>query len=178
VYANIHFHLHSFITYYPFCSIFPLYDYILDCSDPDDGDCDSDIESLEQLGSAMSRISLYRTNFVVFAKIVNALNNACRTIQQVRREQINITQQPNIERGLDSVDVQSNPQPVHFDLFQDLTSELPNFDMGSFANFADISNSGGGNPHDLVRALEQDFLQRNWNESWWDMDGGVDMPES
>jgi hypothetical protein len=46
-----------------------------------------------------------------------------------------------------------------------------------FPSLPDFQMSGTGEvqPLDFVRALESGFMERNWHEGWWDMDGDINV---
>ncbi|KFX87316.1 hypothetical protein V490_08349 [Pseudogymnoascus sp. VKM F-3557] len=143
-----------FITFYPFCAVFSLYEHILACANPED--CEQDIQLLERVGATMAEASALRSDFVPFARTINALNKVSRTIQDERRK----------ERG-------------HGDDATGATAHtMPDFDMSAFASFSEFpSNFEDGNqPLGFIRALENDFTSRNWNEGWWDV--GADLPHT
>ncbi|KAL6155517.1 hypothetical protein ACJQWK_05167 [Exserohilum turcicum] len=159
-----------FITMYPFCVVFTLYEHILACGNPDD--CESDIQTLESIGVAMNEACAQRRDLVPFAKTVDALNRVSRTLQEERRK----VTVPNLmgEPGYNT-----NPSvelaPTSFDTIQNLVAtELPDFDMSAFSmpeyppdTDFDFQSLG------LFRALENDFVARNWQTDWWDLGGGV-----
>jgi hypothetical protein len=76
-----------------------------------------------------------------------------------------------------------NIQPPPTDLFaspttgpSSLNNTNPNSNNAAFYNFPSLQdfNPVGGElqqPLDFIRALENDFIGRNWHETWWDMDG-------
>ncbi|CAO2650629.1 Nn.00g019210.m01.CDS01 [Neocucurbitaria sp. VM-36] len=163
-----------FITFYPFCAVFSLYEYVLACTNPDD--CEDDIRSLENIGTAMAQACAVRQDFLPFAKTVNALNKVSRSLQDERRK----------DQSIDGINEMSEatqlpPHGVHlptatFDNFQDLVaSELPQFDATSFPSLPDFPMTLDGDFHPLgfVRALENDFQNRNWHDNWWDLSGGA-----
>ena len=57
----------------------------------------------------------------------------------------------------------------------------PTIDISApnFPYLADFGMNGVGEaqlePLDFVRALESGFMERNWHEGWWDMDGDGDV---
>jgi hypothetical protein len=142
----------SFISFYPFCAVFSLYEYILACSDPDD--CEEDVQVLERIGSAMAEISAERADFIPFEKTIDALNKVSRSIQDERRK---------------------------LQMSESITGEnaaMPEFDASAFASFPDFpfNFDDRAQPHGFVRALETDFMARNWSEGWWDVGAGLDVP--
>lgn len=115
-------------------------------------------------------------DFDSFAKTVNALNKASRTIQDVRREQTNSVSQDGQHRipSLDEVHPTFNPFTIG--TFQDLASAIPSFNTSVFSNGGDLAIDGAGGSYGFMRALEHDFVGRNWNEAWWDMEGALSLP--
>ena len=66
--------------------------------------------------------------------------------------------------------------PPSLDTFQNLmANELPDFDPSTFALFPDfpMNMDGEFQPQDFVRALESDFIERNWQNPQWDLGGGA-----
>jgi hypothetical protein len=41
------------------------------------------------------------------------------------------------------------------------------------AGFSEFTGDGYLEALDFVRSLESDFLERNWHEEWWNMNGGT-----
>jgi hypothetical protein len=142
---------HSFISFYPFCAVFSLYEHILACTNPDD--CEQDVQLLENLGAAMADASAVWSDFIPFARTINALNKVSRSFQDDRRR----VRAANPAAG-------------------EMISPMPDFDMSAFASFSDITFNFDETAHPLgfVRALENDFTARNWHEGWWDAAAGVD----
>lgn len=162
----------SFITFYPFCAAFSLYEHVLACSDPDD--CEDDIKSLENVGFAMAETSARRLNLSPFAKTITALNKVSRTLQDERRRVKGMN-----ELGLSRTQPVAglNLPPTTLDTFQNLVaSELPHFDPSAFTLGSDfpMNLEGEFRAQGFVRALENDFIGRNWQNSWWDLSGGVE----
>lgn len=170
-----------FITFYPFTAAFSLYEHVLACTEPDD--CEDDIKSLEDVGAAMSEACGRRQNLVPFSKTINALNKVSRTLQDERRRERRMKEQ---EGNNQHPSVGFNLPPNSFDAFQNLmASELPNFNSSVFSSFPDLNLSLDGDfqPQGFVRALENDFIGRNWRDDWWDLGGSAGsglnmMPES
>lgn len=165
----------SFITFYPFCAVFSLYEYVLACTNPED--CEDDIRSLEGLGKAMAQACELRQDFLPFVKTVNALNKVTRSLQDERRREKSTTGIGAMSEG-SQMPLQGDNLPIMatFDNFQNLVaSELPQFDATSFPSLPDFPMTLDGDFHPLgfVRALENDFQNRNWHDNWWDLSGGA-----
>lgn len=141
---------HSFITFYPFCAVFSLYEHILACANPND--CEQDIQLLESVGAGMAQASALRTDFVPFARTINALNKVTRTIQDERRKT------GHVDGSTGAI--------VH---------TMPELDATAFASFSEfpVNFEDSNEPFGFIRALENDFTSRNWNEGWWDV--GADL---
>lgn len=124
------------------------------------------MRALESVGDAMVKTCTVLSDFVPFAKMVNALNKVSRAIQDGRRNN-----RPDFLSGEVTPNVSNTQQQ-----FQNMASIMPNIDYSAFGSFADLpmNAEGGLDPLGLVRALENDFTGRNWHESWWDMEGGTD----
>ncbi|KAF2032544.1 hypothetical protein EK21DRAFT_98927 [Setomelanomma holmii] len=135
-----------FISFYPFCAVFTLYEHVLACSDPDD--CEEDVHILERIGAAMEETSAQRVDFLPFARTINALNKVSRSIQDER-------QRMQASGGIAGE-----------------INVMPEFDAAAFASFPDFpfNFDDPAQPHGFVRALESDFMARNWSEGWWDHD--------
>lgn len=146
----------SFISFYPFCAVFALYEHILACGNP--ADCAQDIAILDRIGTAMTQTSQLRADFLPFARTINALNKVCNTIQDERRKQA--------DKPTSSSSSSATPH-------NPFTAE--NLDVSAFPEFSGfpISFDESYQPFGLVRALENDVIMRNWNEAWWDM--GADL---
>ncbi|KAF2131498.1 hypothetical protein P153DRAFT_365077 [Dothidotthia symphoricarpi CBS 119687] len=152
-----------FISFYPFCAVFSLYEHILACTDPED--CEQDVQSLESIGDAMANICAVRLDFTPFAKTIMALNKVSRAIQDERRNQRTDVASTEI------VDHLANTQQQ----FQNLANYIPTFDSPAFGVFSDFPMNMEGDmaPLDFVRALENDLIGKNWHENRWDMEGGM-----
>ncbi|KAH8723455.1 hypothetical protein GQ44DRAFT_741061 [Phaeosphaeriaceae sp. PMI808] len=142
-----------FINFYPFCAVFSLYEYILGSTDPDD--CEQDVCLLERIGVAMAEASISMIDFKALAATINALNKVSRTIQDERRKA-------------------KAAGPVS----GDIANIIPDFNASVFAShpnfpfhFEDVPQ-----PLGFVRALESDFVARNWHEGWWDVGDGMEDP--
>jgi hypothetical protein len=136
-----------FISFYPFCAVFSLYEHILACASPED--CEQDVQLLERIGATMSEASTKRTDFSPFARTINALNQVTRTFQDERRRAKNNGDPNTVGQTADT---------------------MPEFDMSAFAPFPEFpfNFEDGTQPLGFVRALENDFTARNWHEGWWD----------
>ncbi|KNG51276.1 hypothetical protein TW65_01291 [Stemphylium lycopersici] len=69
-----------------------------------------------------------------------------------------------------------NMPPTSFDAIQNMVAtELPDFDM-STVSVPEYPADVGSDFQSLgfFRALENDFVARNWQNDWWDLSGGVD----
>jgi hypothetical protein len=144
--------LRSFISFYPFCAVFALYEYILACASPDD--CEQDVQLLENIGAAMADTSDEWSDFVPFARTINALNKVSRSFQEERRRAQNASSSAGE------------------------MATLPDFDISAFASFSDVAFTMDDTMHPLgfVRALETDFTGRNWHEGWWDAATSLEDP--
>jgi hypothetical protein len=142
--------LRSFISFYPFCAVFSLYEHILMCTDPEE--CEQDVQLLESIGAAMSEASDVRADLSPFARTINALNKVSASFQDERRRAKNA------------------------DTAVGITAEtMPEFDMSAFASFPDLpfNFEDGTQPLGFFRALENDLTARNWHEGWWDAGAGL-----
>lgn len=141
----------SFISFYPFCAAFSLYENILLCANPDD--CEQDILLLEGIGTAMSQASASQSALTPFARTINALNKVSRTFHEDRRR----------ARDADA----SVGQTAY---------NMPELDMSAFASLPDLPFNFEDNtqPLGFFRALENDLTTRNWQEGWWDVGAGLD----
>jgi hypothetical protein len=125
----------------------------------------------------MTQSCTERQDLAPFAKTINALNRVSRTLQDERRKG-----PATVESG-ESVVQGLNMPPTSFDTIQNLmASELPDIDMSAFSSMPDYATNMDGDFQSLgfFRALENDFVTRNWQTDWWDLGGGVDgqMPET
>ncbi|KAA8625322.1 Zn-clus domain containing protein [Pyrenophora tritici-repentis] len=178
-----------FITFYPFCVVFTLYEYILACPNPED--CESDIVGLENIGIAMTEACVTHKDLAPFAKTINALNRVSRTLQEERRKNIATPRATAAREGEEETQYHNNtahgrvdqqphqqqhPPHTSFDTIQNLVAnELPDFDMSAFASMPDFSMNVEGDfqSHGFFRALENDLVMKNWpTGDWWDLSGG------
>ena len=116
----------------------------------------------------MAQAPALRPEFSAFTKTINALNKLSRTIQDERRK---------VSRSTDALSDNSSDLPTTFDR-DALHNLMPDLDMSDafplFENLQYENGDGNGNPLRFVRALENDFIGRNWNEDWWVIgDGGI-----
>lgn len=98
----------------------------------------------------MEEASALRKDFVPLSRTINALNKVSRTVQDERRK---------------AAAVRSDPATS-----ETANIAAPEFDFSAFASFPEFPFSFDDNaqPLGFVRALENDFTGRNWNEGWWD----------
>ncbi|USP74175.1 uncharacterized protein yc1106_01449 [Curvularia clavata] len=160
-----------FISLYPFCVVFTLYEHILASYNPED--CEGDIQTLESIGVAVNKACAQRRDMIPFAKTIDALNRVSRTLQDERRKEMT----PSLTNRVGYTGTQGlNLMPTSFDTVQNLVAtELPDFDMSNFSvptylpdTESDFQSLG------LFRALENEFVARNWQGNWWDLSGSVD----
>ncbi|KAJ4352738.1 hypothetical protein N0V95_004010 [Ascochyta clinopodiicola] len=153
-----------FILFYPFCAVFTLYEYIVDCTNPDD--CEADVRLLEQVGDAMEHTSTtVRTDLKPFAKTIKALNEVSRVIQDCRRN----------KRAAAAQVLSADPSGTQRQTDSYHNMIIPTLNPSAFDTFPDFPMTMDGDPDPLgfVRAMENDFICRNWHEDWWDMSGGA-----
>jgi len=159
-----------FITLYPFCVVFTLYEHILACSKPED--CESDIQILENIGAAMAQSGTQRRDLVPFERTINALNRVSRSLQEERRKESMLIE------TREHVAQETDLPPTNFDTIQNLmASELPDIDMSNFSSMPDYTPNMDGDFQSVgfFRAIENDFVARNWQTDWWDLGGGADI---
>ncbi|KAF1993490.1 hypothetical protein P154DRAFT_582758 [Amniculicola lignicola CBS 123094] len=173
-----------FISFYPFCAVFSLYENILASSDPDT--CEEDVQSLERTGAAMKKACKVHPEYVPITNTILALNKVCRTTQDSRRHKdspsIDAIPNTSVQPLADLIQLPSPSQlqrpttsrglnpPASFALGDIPGSDLP------FSFPQDLSlDSGEFHPMGAMRALENEFIERNWHETWWDMNGDMDM---
>ncbi|KAK1917855.1 hypothetical protein P3342_000572 [Pyrenophora teres f. teres] len=146
-----------FMTFFPFCAIFTLYEHIIACLEPEE--CDSDIQALENIGLAMAKISTQRPGFEPFAKTIDALNRVSRILLDERR----LARTTDVVTQMDPNAIEGVDLPwVGFDAFQNLVAtELPDFDPSTFPSLPDYSMDVEGDfyPSGFFRALENDFMR-------------------
>jgi hypothetical protein len=132
------------------------------------------------MGVALTQSCTQREDLVPFAKTINALNRVSRTLQDERRKG------PATADTGDDVTQGMNLSQTNFDTIQNLmASELPDIDMSAFSSMPDYPTNMEGDFQSLgfFRALENDFVARNWQTDWWDLGGGAEgamsqMPET
>jgi hypothetical protein len=183
-----------FISFYPFCAVFTLYEHILASSSP--LDCESDLESLESMETLLEQACTVHADLAPFSNIIKALNKVSRAMQDSRcygptqsntqsttaRAELNAADASNVThlRQTDSQTQQPHiaspliSPTMHMDSFQTLLA--PMLDPNTSPNFAfPVTNPGilDFEPFGFMRMLESDFIGRNWHETWWAMDGEV-----
>lgn len=102
----------------------------------------------------MDKASASLSDFTPLARTINALNKVTRTIQDERRR---------ASAGRNYVPGET-------------TNVMPDFDLSALASFPDFpfNIDDATQPLGFVRALENDFMGRNWHEGWWDAGAGLD----
>lgn len=172
---------HSFILFYPFCAVFTLYEHIIACTDPDA--CEDDVRQLELVAAAMEHTSrTIRADLKPFATTIKALNRVSRTIQESRRGR-----RPGMAAEMQGGLLQQQQQQQQHaggvggsgsgvGVAAGEVPPIPDLDISAFDTFPDFPMTMDGDPDPLgfVRALESDFIARNWHEEWWDLGGGMD----
>jgi hypothetical protein len=154
-----------FMLFYPFCAVFTLYEHIMACTNPDD--CEADVRQLEHVGDAMENTSnTVRSDLKPFSNTIKALNKVSRTIQDGRRNKRPTTAH---DQSVDQTNAQQQQENV-------TNMPIPDLDLSAFDHFPDFPMTMDGDPDPLgfVRAMENDFIARNWHDNWWDMGGGMD----
>ncbi|KAF2681575.1 hypothetical protein K458DRAFT_76235 [Lentithecium fluviatile CBS 122367] len=171
----------QFVNFYPFCAVFSLYEHILACTNPDE--CEDDLRALETIGSVMIQTSFLQANFETMAKTINALNKVSRAYQEERRKNIALlasggvagAQYPfTLTRSERQQDRGFNLPPSTFGGFQNPVSPRVQFPTAGFPLLPEFSGEENIQPLSFVRALENDFIGRNWHEDWWDIGGDLD----
>lgn len=180
----------SFISFYPFCAVFSLYEHVVATTNPDD--CEDDLRALENIGSIMQQACSAHVDMIPLSNTVNALNKVVRSLQDSRRNKsspqglgdpMQIATVVNASLSVPGTQ-QSQQPPQGLDLPLSTADSLqsmlatPGFDLSgtSFPFLQDFpTNPAGGDvqPVEFIRALENDFIGRNWHETWWDMDGDI-----
>jgi hypothetical protein len=96
------------------------------------------------------------------AKTINALNKVSRTFQNQRMgvTSSNPPPQPDLVSSTSS----------HGDLPTPTSPELQ-FEAPQMAGISEFTGDGYLEALDFVRSLENDFLERNWHEDWWNING-------
>lgn len=115
----------------------------------------------------MIQASSARPQFATLERTINALNKVARAIQDERRQR-NASRTTSV--------TPTDADAATFGTFLDFASSIPNLDASALESFGDFSatemgpgGSGVFHPMGFVRAVETDFVGRNWNEHWWDM---------
>lgn len=130
------------------------------CTDPDE--CEADVRQLEHIGDAMEHASTtVHPDLKPFAKTIKALNKVSRTIQDGRRNKRPLSAEG---QPVNSSDTQQQTGNISTNI------TLSDFDPSAFDVFPDFPTTTDGDPDPLgfVRAMENDFIGRNWHENWWD----------
>jgi hypothetical protein len=181
-----------FISFYPFCAVFTLYEHIL--ASPNPTDCESDLVSLESMETLMEQACTVHADLAPFSNIIKALNKVSRAMQDSRcygptqpntqsttaHAETNVADASNVTH-LQQTDSQTQ-QPhtvsplisptMYMDSYQTLLAPMldshtsPNLAFPAFnPTILDFE------PFGFMRMLESDFIGRNWHETWWAMDG-------
>ncbi|KAI9375565.1 hypothetical protein BJX61DRAFT_118412 [Aspergillus egyptiacus] len=201
-----------FITFYPFCAFFTLYQTITTA--PSIEECESDILSLEAVVREMARLTSIRSDFVPITNVMDALNRVSRAIHGGHQKESGSAASPETEHqainqstGVNSPS-QHALQRAHTNFPPSSTQQqttndhksifgLP-FELGSDVGLPSLGNSttatlpddnephsnepeGNGSegfhdPVDFVRAIEEEFVWRNWHDNWWGIDGLGGIP--
>lgn len=172
----------QFITFFPFCAIFTLYEHILSCVDPEA--CEEDLQTLESIGAVMIEAAALCRDFALISKIVNALNKASRAVLEKNKERASHIARTD---STQSILRQRGHQSLHdpdLDNFASLATDTSQSFLDSMQQDLDISSlsfisdfprvNSDFQPQQFIRAVENDFTGRDWHESWWDMGGSVD----
>ena len=130
------------------------------------------MQTLESIGVVMNEAYVHRRDLVPFAKTIDALNRVSRTLQDERRKELARNQMNTVGY---TGNQRLNMMPTSFDTVQNLVAtELPDFDMSNFSIPAYFPDTRGDfQSLGLFRALENDFVARNWQANWWNLDGSV-----
>ena len=106
-----------------------------------------------------------RADLLPFTKTIQALNKVARTVQDSRTKMA----KAQSARG-------SGVAPQQPDAFGTAATLMPELDLSAFDTWPDFPMTMDGDPDPLgyVRALENDFIGRNWNGEWWDGSTSVD----
>ena len=172
----------SLLTFYPFCAFFILYYHILSCGNLDD--CKDDIRALEKIGVILEHAIQVQTEFIPISNAVNALNRISKIIQEHRPapkpSTIPHMSQPQTAAA---VPQQQQPQQQTFpvsgpshaqqgypqDVNLTIGTDIPQFNF--FGPSSDLPVSFGSEiqPMGYTRAIENQFVARNWHENWWNV---------
>lgn len=180
-----------FISFYPFCAVFCLYEHILASTQPEE--CDGDVRSLESIGMAMQRTCEAYPDLIPISRIINALNKVSRTTHDHQRqdaahstgaigEELNISCQPlstntitpappNQQQQYMQQQYGLNLPTTTLDQGQLLLSpvfHLPATDLSTVQDLP-INIENEVDPLDFIKALEIDIMGKNWHELWWDV---------
>ncbi|KAL1957006.1 hypothetical protein VTO42DRAFT_6495 [Malbranchea cinnamomea] len=164
----------NLLTFYPFCAFFVLYYHILSCSRPED--CAEDIRALEKVGLVLEYTKSIKSEFVPISNAVNALNRISKIIQENR---ITLSAgKAHSESSFPQATLPEQPEPGPISMHQQNNICELNLTIGADvpqSNFldptTDLSVIFGEEiqPMWYMRAIENEFVGRNWHESWWDI---------
>ncbi|KAF2008614.1 hypothetical protein BU24DRAFT_429207 [Aaosphaeria arxii CBS 175.79] len=197
-----------FISFYPFCAVFALYEHVF--TSAGSKECEADIQALERIGAVMERASNVHTDFVSLSRIFNSLNRISKiTLDDQRRNagatsenypaaapgaQSQISRDPisDMETGT-TTDPQSAQQEPIMPPLQGVGALQPRMQGSYLSHFPGDGSGGldiqmhgtmpsfedGFEPLSLVRALESDIMEKNWHDEWWEVDNvPCDTPEN
>jgi hypothetical protein len=120
----------------------------------------------------MAQSGTQRRDLVPFERTINALNRVSRSLQEERRKESMLIE------TREHVAQETDLPPTNFDTIQNLmASELPDIDMSNFSSMPDYTPNMDGDFQSVgfFRAIENDFVARNWQTDWWDLGGGADI---
>lgn len=174
--------LRSLTRFNPFCAFFSLYYHILAC--PNSDDCAEDIRLLQKLDCIFEQAASVKAAFIPISTAVNALNQVSRTIQenqmacgaeaggppetasspQTIPSQGQSLQVPVPQNGPHGSSAATGTQAPQFH-FPPSTQEFYSFETQLPQDFSLNRKEGMG----YTRAVENEFVERNWHESWWNI---------
>ena len=117
----------------------------------------------------LQQASTLHKDLTPFANVVKALNRVCKVILDRRRDEPQAPEGPD-GHGSPSATFALPPQQSNFSFS---TMDIDAFQSLAGLDFPDFGINEDLQPLDVVRALESDFIGRNWHETWWDMGEGM-----
>ena len=172
------------IAFYPFRACFSLYYHILLSNDPNE--YAEDVGRLEKIGAVTMTAAQTRYEWIPIAKAIMSLNQVARHIQQTqtRGSKTQWTDTWPINQPSITASSVSRPETIgsavdalpvdlqHPDFAQWLP-DLGDIPISTAEDFQHAAAQPDFRPIEYMQAIEDQFAEKNWNYSWWDVNGAV-----
>lgn len=172
------------IAFYPFRACFSLYYHILLSNDPQE--YSEDVERLEKIGTVTTAAAQMRFEWIPIAKAIQSLNKVARHIQQTQASSSKtqwadswpIHQPPAIASNANHPETVSDaldmlPVEIPHPDFAQWLPDLGDVPVSTTENFQHAAAQPDFRPVAYMQAIEDQFAEKNWNYSWWDVNDPV-----